>query len=111
MHRVVTNYTPVEGSGSNISVYVRARPVEDGGDANEVLQIDPDDDRKLSIKDPEASNRRYGEVSFQFDKIFWCEAEQNAIFDRACKENINHVLNGYNSCIFAYGQTGSGKVS
>ena len=110
MHRVVTNYTPVEGTGSNINVFVRARPVEDGSDPNEVLQIDGEDNRKLSIKDPEASNRRYGEVSFQFDRVFWCDAAQDMVFEKACKSHVDHVMNGYNSCIFAYGQTGSGKV-
>ena len=110
MHRVVTNYTPVEGTGSNINVFVRARPVEDSSDPNEVLQIDGEDNRKLSIKDPEASNRRYGEVSFQFDRVFWCDTVQDVVFEKACKTHVDQVMNGYNSCIFAYGQTGSGKV-
>ena len=102
MHRVVTNYTPVEGAGdSNISVFVRARPVEDGSDPSEFLTLESEDDRKLSIKDPESNNRRYGEVSFQFDRIFWTQAQQDEIFEKTCKTQVDHVLSGYNSCCFA----------
>ena len=77
MHRVVTNYTPVDGTGSNINVFVRARPVDDGSDPADFLTIDGEDDRKLLIKDPESSNRRYGEVSFQFDRVFWTQSQQD----------------------------------
>lgn len=101
MHRVVTNYTPIGDKGSNINVYVRARPTEDSSDPSEILQIDTEEIRKLNIKDPDPSNRKYGEVSFQFDKIFWTDATQHDIFDNVCKNQVDHVLNGYNSCCFA----------
>lgn len=32
------------------------------------------------------------------------------LFDKHCTSQIDHVLEGFNSCIFAYGQTGSGKT-
>jgi len=64
----------------------------------------------LVIKDPEANNKRYGEVSFQFDKVFWTNAKQEDVFDISCRAQVDHVMNGYNSCCFAYGQTGSGKT-
>jgi hypothetical protein len=101
MHRVVTSYTPVGDSGSNINVYVRARPTEDSSDPSDILIVDADDSRKLVIRDPEASNRKYGEVSFQFDKVFWTQAQQDEVFDSTCKAQVEHVLNGYNSCCFA----------
>eukprot|EP00981_Chlorochromonas_danica_P004578 scaffold912_cov187-Ochromonas_danica.AAC.56 len=58
MHKVVTEYTAVEGSASNIRVFIRARPVEDESDPSEFIHID--EDRKLMIKDPDpGSNKRY----------------------------------------------------
>jgi kinesin family protein 7 len=59
------------------------------------------DDRKISIKDPDTANKRYGEVSFQFDKVFWTDVNQEKIFDSACRPLIDHILNGYNGCCFA----------
>jgi hypothetical protein len=101
MHKVVTNYTVVDSSGSNINVFVRARPLDDQSDPSEIFQLDADDNRKLTIKDPDASNRKYGEVAFQFDRVFWTQANQNEIFDQTCKPLVEHVLSGYNSCCFA----------
>jgi hypothetical protein len=100
MHKVVTNYVPV-GEDSNISVFVRARPAEDSSDGGEILQYDPEDSRKLVIRDPESSNRKYGEVAFQFDRVFWTDSQQSEVFDCSCKAQVDHVLNGYNSCCFA----------
>jgi hypothetical protein len=101
MHRVVTDYTPVGEAGSNINVFVRVRPTEDASDPAEILQYDKEDPRKVVIKDPDASNRKYGEVSFQFDRIFWTDTEQTRVFDDSCKAQVDNVLNGYNSCCFA----------
>lgn len=101
MHRVVTSYTPVGEKGSNINVYVRVRPTEDASDPSEILQIDSEDSRKVIIKDPDTSNRKYGEVSFQFDRVFWTDTEQSEVFESTCKSQVDHVLNGYNSCCFA----------
>lgn len=101
MHRVVTEYTAVDGGGgSNIKVFIRARPVEDESDPSEFINLE--EDRKLVIRDPDpGSNKRYGEVSFQFDRIFWTDAKQEEVFQSTCNEQIDHVLNGYNSCCFA----------
>lgn len=102
MHRVVSNYTPVADSESNIKVFVRIRPNEDSSDPSEVLHVAEEEDvRKLVIKDPDSSNRKYGEVSFQFDKIFWTDVEQAEIFRTVCQPQIDQVLNGYNCCCFA----------
>jgi len=102
MHKVVTNYTKVDNNaGSNIQVFVRARPTDDSSDPSEIFLLESDDNRKLTIKDPDASNRKYGEVSFQFDRVFWTQSVQNEIFDDTCKPLVEHVLGGYNSCCFA----------
>jgi hypothetical protein len=100
-HRVVSDYTRVENTSSNIKVFVRARPVDDEGDLAEFLVLDSEDERKIVIKDPEASNRRYGEVSFQFDNVFWTKSNQEDVFNTTCKSQVDHVLNGFNSCCFA----------
>ena len=101
MHRVVSDYTRVDDASSNIKVFVRARPVEQEGDLTDFLTTDGEDERKLVIKDPEANNKRYGEVSFQFDKVFWTNAKQEDVFDISCRAQVDHVMNGYNSCCFA----------
>eukprot|EP01038_Epipyxis_sp_PR26KG_P006964 gene6964-9519_t len=110
MHRVVTDYSRAADSSSNIKVYVRARPLEEETENTDFIQTDLEDERKIIIKDPESSNRRYGEVSFQFDRVFWTNTHQEEVFNTLCRSQVDHILNGYNSCCFAYGQTGSGKT-
>jgi hypothetical protein len=100
-HKVSSNYTPVDLGSSNICVFIRARPLEDSTETTEFLQVDDDDSRKVVIKDPDPSSKRYGEVSFQFDQIFWTQTQQNEVFETTCKAQVDHVLNGYNSCCFA----------
>jgi hypothetical protein len=101
MHRVVSDYTRVDDANSNIKVFVRARPVEVETDQSDFLTVDGDEQRKIVIKDPDVSNKRYGEVSFQFDKVFWTNTKQEDVFDSACRSQVDHVMNGYNSCCFA----------
>ncbi|KAJ1421306.1 P-loop containing nucleoside triphosphate hydrolase protein [Ochromonadaceae sp. CCMP2298] len=110
MHRVVSAYTRVDDTNSNIQVFVRARPLEEESEASDFMVTDPEDSRKLIIKDPEASHKRYGEVSFQFDRVFWTNTKQEDVFNVAVKTGVDHVMAGFNSCTFAYGQTGSGKT-
>lgn len=98
-HRVSANYAPVEGASSNINVYIRARPLEDASESTDFMQVDEDENRKVVIRDPDSSNKR--EVSFQFDRIFWTQTQQDEVFDATCKTQVDHVLNGYNSCCFA----------
>ena len=105
MHRVVSEYKIGENSNSHIRVYIRARPLEDGTiTPSDFLQVSNDDQRKISIKDPDAS-RKYGEVSFEFDRVFWTETQQEEIFNSMCKPQIDLVLQGINCCCFAYGES------
>merc|ERR1719163_2168638 len=55
-------------------------------------------------------NKDSGGVAFQFDRVFGTESDQQEIFDTVSKPQVDHCLNGFNSCCFAYGQTGSGKT-
>lgn len=110
MHKVVSDYTNVVESAS-IKVYVRARPAENAGEpGSNFIETNPSDERFISIKDPDESRQKYGEVNFNFDKIFWTEVDQEEIFEVTCRSQVDHVMNGVNSCCFAYGQTGSGKT-
>lgn len=103
MHRVVSDYTRVDGNETNIKVFVRARPLDsdDTESPSDFLITDPSDERKITIKDPDSSNRRYGEVGFQFDKVFWTDVKQEEIFNSACKLQVDRILEGYNCCCFA----------
>lgn len=118
-HKVVNDYTDDDASSnSNIKVFVRARPTDDDLAKKETdlaahssfIEVDSHDKRKITIRDPDSSNQRYGEVNFQFDKVFWTDTTQSEIFNEICTTHIDQVLQGYNSCCLAYGQTGSGKT-
>jgi len=110
-HKVVSEYAPVESDGSsNIKVYVRARPCEDKSEPS-FITLGGEDSKQITIKDPDgAAKKKYGEVSFIFDRIFWTDVTQDEVFKTICKPQVDHVLKGYNCCSFAYGQTGSGKT-
>lgn len=110
LHRIVSEYKIPDNSQSNIRVFIRARPLEDGTEPSDFLSLKGDGLREIIIKDPDTSNRKYSEVSFQFDKIFWIKVGQEEIFNSMCRPQLEHVLEGFNSCCFAYGQTGSGKT-
>lgn len=101
MHKVVTEYTRVDEASSNVKVFVRARPLEDNAQPSDFITVNPENDRQITIKDPSTSTKKYGETSFQFDKIFWTDAPQSDIFELMCKSQVDHVLNGFNSCCFA----------
>ena len=110
IHRVVSEYKLPDNAQSNIKVYVRARPLEDRAIPGDFISTGSEDVRQISIKDPDTSNRKYSEVSFQFDHIFWTDVGQEEIFNSMCKPQVDHVIEGFNTCCFAYGQTGSGKT-
>jgi hypothetical protein len=103
-HKVVADYTNVAESQA-LKVFVRARPLDNIADANaKFLMTNPSDEKFISIKDPDESRQKYGEVNFNFDKIFWTDCGQEEIFNTVCKQQVDHVMNGLNSCCFAYGQ-------
>lgn len=110
MHRVVSEYKLPDNAQSNIRVYVRARPLEDNAESGEFMTIGSEDLRQINIKDPDTSHRKYSEVAYQFDRVFWTDIGQEEIFNAMCKPQVEHVLEGFNTCCFAYGQTGSGKT-
>uniref|UniRef100_A0A2P2HY08 Kinesin-like protein n=1 Tax=Hirondellea gigas TaxID=1518452 RepID=A0A2P2HY08_9CRUS len=48
--------------------------------------------------------------TFQFDHILKPNISQESVYNKAAKNIVKDVLNGYNGTIFAYGQTSSGKT-
>ncbi len=98
MHKVVSDYTGAGGS-DNVKVFVRARPPE------EVIEssfLDVGEDRKrITIKDPDTSSKKYSEVAFSFDRVFWTDVKQKEIFEETCKPIVDHVVEGFNCCCFA----------
>jgi hypothetical protein len=111
MHRVAHDYSGLDLSNPNVKVFVRARPLEDASaPPSPFIEVFPTDPRKLTIKDPDANNNKYNEVTFQFDRVLWCSTAQEEVFEAVAKPQIDKVLRGFHSCCFAYGQTGSGKT-
>tara|TARA_B110000208_G_scaffold52296_1_gene68659 strand:+ start:2042 stop:4942 length:2901 start_codon:yes stop_codon:yes gene_type:complete len=109
-HKQQHDYTNVE-LGTNIKVYVRARPPDGRSTmAREFVEVTAKDGlpRKLTLRGGES--RRHGEHAFLFDQVFTPEATQQNVFDAVGKPLVDHALKGFNSCCFAYGQTGSGKT-
>ena len=90
----------------NIRVFVRTRPFLPGDGGKHESSIDPSPDgESLSIVD----NRKGGEHSFKFDKVFPPSSGQENVFDEV-SDFVQSALDGYHVCLFSYGQTGSGKT-
>lgn len=109
-HKQQHDYTNVE-LGTNIKVYVRARPPEGRKTMSpDIVEVADKDGlpRKLTLRGGET--RRHGEHAFLFDQVFRPEATQQDVFTVVGKPLVDHALKGFNSCCFAYGQTGSGKT-
>ena len=104
-HRVTQEYTRVDGGASNIKVSIRARPPEDKSAVTDFLQITKGEEEetatRILIKNPNPSTKKHAEVAYQFDNIFWTDAEQDVVFKETCKFQIDHVMEGYNCCCFA----------
>ena len=47
---------------------------------------------------------------FTFDYVFDLDSNQEEVYINTAKQQVNSMLEGYNSTIFAYGQTGTGKT-
>lgn len=56
------------------------------------------------------SNILLGKHNFAFDHVFLPIATQSDVYKSTGLKQIEHTLEGYNSCLFVYGQTGSGKT-
>lgn len=57
-----------------------------------------------------SENEAQSSLSFTFDNVFQPEVSQAIVYERAAKNIIDSVLEGFNGTVFAYGQTSSGKT-
>lgn len=112
MHRISTEYTKVENhlSSSNVKVYVRARP-PDGNEEITFMDATSEEKNRILIKDPnESSNKKYSEVAFHFDRVFWTQTQQQEIFDVVCRPQVCTVCVLLVQCLFIVIQTPIIKV-
>jgi kinesin family protein 5 len=90
---------------SNIRVIVRFRPLNE----REKRESASGASFQLSANTVTVLDGKEAMAPFAFDFVFGESSTQQDVYERAAKDTIVDVLNGYNGTIFAYGQTGSGK--
>ena len=59
----------------------------------------------------QAVNEQGLSKQFAFDYAFDSNSTQAEVYDSMGKPTLQHMLAGYNACLFAYGQTGTGKTT
>ena len=84
---------------SSILVAIRPRPC----DKISSIKINP---TKSALQ---LTNRVGSTHHYTFDTVFDTSSTQDEVYDQLGAPIVQHVLSGFNSCIFAYGQSGSGK--
>ena len=87
-----------------VRVCARVRP-------RSVIELAAEDEVVVSVQDravvvnlPGASRR-----AFNFDVALDQEAQQGEVFEACGRDIAEHLIDGFNSCLFVYGQTGAGK--
>jgi hypothetical protein len=97
----------MKNSITTLNVAIRIRPLLRSDlttlDKENIIQTDPEDERKLTI-----FKERNCYEGF-FDKVFNEKSTQVQVFNYL-KDSVTDVLEGINTTIFTYGQTGSGKT-
>ena len=97
----------MSADNAKVKVCIRMRPVGEEAEINHFGFVDHIPNI-VSIVDPVHPDRP--EREFMFDRIFRPATSQEDIYADVCKDLVEHVMRGFNSCCFAYGQTGSGKT-
>ncbi|EKX41707.1 hypothetical protein GUITHDRAFT_153719 [Guillardia theta CCMP2712] len=95
---------------ARVKVVVRCRPRAGGGEEGDegVVKVMEEQQGLISIRaggEEDATERE-----FLFDDVLGERVGQEEAFERSSKAMVDHVLEGFNACLFAYGQTGSGKT-
>ena len=91
-----------------VKVIVRARPP--AGGENSTVRVYDDQPGLVTMRAPTTEGGEVTEREFLFDEALGIDTCQSDVFEKTCKSQIDHVLDGFNACLFAYGQTGSGKT-
>jgi hypothetical protein len=63
------------------------------------------DQHEITLIEPKTKSLQ----KFEFYRIFPSETSQEEVFHTAGRQLVDHVIDGFDSCIIAYGATGSGK--
>ncbi|GET92497.1 Unc104-like kinesin, putative [Leishmania tarentolae] len=101
----------------SVKVAVRSRPMSDQElkeNAEIIIRMNGNEVELRSSVDGHGAK-------FLYDSALWstgqvvngssnAEASQAYVYDAIGAELLQHIIAGYNGCIFAYGQTGSGKT-
>ncbi|KEG15460.1 putative Unc104-like kinesin [Trypanosoma grayi] len=101
----------------SVRVVVRCRPLSDDERHDKTRVIVRMNDNEVQV----VGSLEGHSGKFYYDEALWSaqvvvegsknpHVPQEAVYKPVAFELINHVLTGYNGCIFAYGQTGSGKT-
>ena len=86
----------------HVSVFIRARPLQDGEQKAAI---------NLTMKDVTAKTKiSRGQVSYSFKRVFDTQSSQEELFNTACRPLVAEMLKGFSCTVFAYGQTNSGKT-
>lgn len=94
------------GNEDSIQVVARFRPLNDSEERT---------GSRFVVNFPQSKGQEeqfvsIGGKTYQFDHILKPNISQENVYNKAAKNIVKDVLNGYNGTIFAYGQTSSGKT-
>lgn len=97
---------PLPVAEDSIQVVARFRPLNDSEERT---------GSRFIVSFPSSKGQEDQHVSiagktYQFDHILKPNITQENVYNKAAKNIVKDVLNGYNGTIFAYGQTSSGKT-
>ncbi|XP_045585381.2 kinesin-like protein KIF11 [Procambarus clarkii] len=96
------------GSGQNIRVFVRVRPMNSTEKNSKSFGIvECQNSKEVIIRERVADKFA---KTFTFDRVFGPESKQVDVYKSVAKNCVEEVLSGFNCTIFAYGQTGTGKT-
>jgi len=89
-----------------IKVVVRVRPaIERENELSKVVNVNGN-----QVVVHATNCTRHRTISCKFDKVLGENATQEDAFAATIRDNVDHVLDGFNCTVMAYGQTGTGKT-
>eukprot|EP00392_Amoebophrya_sp_AT5.2_P002715 g2720.t1 len=105
-------YIEVKG---NIRVFVRIRPLAEGGNEGKPANIRVDERSGIvqltseSFLNVSGCTEQTNTWQFHFDRVFNTDSTQKEVFEEI-SQLVKSALDGYKVAILAYGQTGGGKT-
>ena len=89
----------MSAENARVKVVVRARPPQDGEEST--FRAFDDQPGLVNIRAPAADGGEVTEREFLFDEALGPNTSQVDVFEKTCKSQIDHVLDGFNACLFA----------